>query len=180
MRHVFFNTILFVISFPQLGCNRNKTSNELIKTFSNNKDKLDYIVHEIRSDKNLDSLFYHIGAENGIPDIEAGYPKLYKALKEAGITDASGHLFPCPQKTVYPEEEGRPPDPWYKSHWRGTWYYFKTNWNSPHPIFLIYNNCDTARTRKGFYEKDAYSNETWDMGGDWELFRLVEYINIRQ
>ena len=63
-----------------------------MNTFALDKPKLNAIVNNIQKDKILDSLFFNIGAENGIPDIKTNYPQQYKMLREVGITDASAHV----------------------------------------------------------------------------------------
>ena len=180
MQRLTIITILFLISVISINCDRSKTVSELMNTFSLNKPKLNAVVSNIQKDKILDSFFFNIGAENGIPDIKTIYPQQYKMLKEVGITDASAHLGTCDYKPVHPNKENTHPETWYQYNLKHKWYYFKTNWQADHPIFLMYNECDTAETREGFYNKDENENETWGLGDNWKMFRLVKYREVKQ
>ena len=175
MRRLTFVTFLFFTSLISTNCGKSKTISELMNTFALDKPKLNAIVNNIQKDKILDSLFFNIGAENGIPDIKTNYPQQYKMLREVGITDASAHAGTCEI-----DKENRPNETLYKYNLKHKWYYFKTNWQAEHPIFLMYNECDTAKTHKGFYDKDENQNETWGLGDNWIMFRLVKYIEVKQ
>ena len=183
MQRRFVTTIFLLTSLIVTNCDRSRTATQLIQTFSDNKPKLTAIVKNIQTSKVLDSLFSEIGPENGIPDIETRYWKQYEMLEEVGITDASAHKGACPQLSTSKDEQDKrfiAAANWQKAHFKNKWYYFKTNWQSDHPVFLIYNECDTAKTHKGFYEKDEYQNETWGLGDNWEMFRLIKYKDFKQ
>ncbi|HRH49773.1 MAG TPA: hypothetical protein PLP23_13550 [Panacibacter sp.] len=175
MQRLTIITILSLTSLISINCGRSKTVAELMVTFSLNKPKLNAIVNNIQRDKILDSLFSNIGAENGIPDIKKTYPEQYEMLREVGITDASAHAGTCEI-----DKKNRPTETLYEYNLKHKWYYFKTNWQADHPIFLMYNECDTAKTHKGFYNKDENQNETWGLGDNWIMFRLVKYIEVKQ
>lgn len=149
---------LLLSSLIVVSCNRNKTPAELIDTFSENKETLHLLVKSLQNDKKLDSLFF-IGPDSGIPDIKNSYPEAYNMLRKLGIIDASSHKNADCKKNQ--------------------WYYFKTNWPNEYPIYLVFNTCD-EETAKGFYKKDEYSNETWGLGDNWQMFRFVKTItNIK-
>jgi len=141
------------------GCKRNKTPEQLIVTFNDNKKTLDVLINNLKRDKALDSLF-QIGPERGLPNIEVSHPDIYSMLNKTGITDASSHENAFPIRT--------------------RWYYFKTNWPNEHPIYLIFNDYDSSETTNGFYSKDEVLNETWGLGNSWKMFRFVKFRPYKQ
>ena len=154
----------FVISLLFLylvvaGCHHNKTSTELFETFSQNKTNLDLLIDNFKKNKKLDTIF-QIGPDSGLPDLKNSYPDIYEMIKKIGITDASSH------KNVFPKNT--------------FWYYFKTNWPNEYPIYLIFNAYDSSETKKEFYLKDEVSNETWGLGDNWKMFRLVKFKTMKQ
>ena len=141
------------------SCHQNKSPEELIDTFYQNKTDLDLIIQSLQTDKKLDSLFW-IGPDSGIPDIKESYPNIYSLIKKTGITDASSHNNSYPRNT--------------------SWYYLKTNWPNEYPIYLIYNAYDSTGPKKGEYLNDEGFNETWGLGDYWTLFRLKKIKSMKQ
>ena len=151
--------ILFLICLTTSSCHKNKSPTELIEVYNNNKVALDLIISNLQNNKKLDTVF-QIAPDAGIPNIKKSDPAIYDLLNKVGITDASSHQNSFPKRTQ--------------------WYYFKTNWPNRYPIYLIYNAYDSIETKKGLYEKDEVSNETWGLGDNWKMIRLVKFKPYKQ
>ncbi len=141
------------------SCYQNRTQSELANFFHANKPTLDSIVKSLQYDKKLDSIFQII-PDSRIPDIKNSYPDFYNMLTKVGIIHVSSHL------NVYPK--------------KNSWYYFKTDWSSDYPIYVIYNAYDSVETKLGYYSKDEVSNETFGLGDKWKMFRFVKYKRYKQ
>ena len=135
-----------------LSCRQNKKPEELINTFYKHESELTSIIKELQTNKNLDSIFSNV--PEGLPQIETSYPIVFRKLKSLKIKHASSHpSFP-----------------------KGTrWFYFETEWPNEYLICLIYNAYDSTQSKKGYYKKSEVSNETWGLGNNWQMFRLVKY-----
>lgn len=146
--------IVSIILLALYGCKSNKTPEELKAIFYKNKDKLDLFANTLQKDVKLDSIFSNRTEEQGFdfPDIKETYPNIYNLLVDAGITEASSHRITRVTK----------------------WYFLKTNWPNEYPIYLEYNRFDSVKTKKGYYDKDEVSNETWGLGDHWIMFRWVK------
>lgn len=154
-----FSLIIFFSAFTFFySCQRNLTSSELIDKFYSHKTQLDSLVSSLHSNKKLDSIF-HDRLDKGLPDSVALYTGEFNLIKKTGLTEISS----CPVCPRCPR-----------------WYYIKTDWLSEYPIYLIHHTRDSTETRKGFYKKDEYKNETWGLGDNWKMFRFVDTIrNIK-
>jgi hypothetical protein len=169
--------IFFLITVIQ-GCNTNLDSKQLIEKFYQNKSDLNFLINSIKGDKILDSV---LGEKlNGnLLKLKTSNPGQYDLCKKLGITELSSH------KSI---SKNSP-----------RWYYIKTDWKSEYPIFLIYGyveyhladsiikdksevkiNIDSSGKIKGFYKKDDNNNETWCLGDNWKMFRLVKEIQVKQ
>lgn len=154
MRQIIVSITVLII-FYSTGCTANEDPQQWKNRFHTHYPQLEKLVHRFRNDPELDTRF-HIRADSGLPDIAASYPSVLKLLQKVGITDASSHR--C-----------------YSNKW-SHWYYFKPNWPSAYPIYIIYDPTEPIKTGKGYYEKDDYGNETWGLGGHWSMFRWVAVI----
>lgn len=144
--------LIFVCS---TGCSSNENPQEWKNRFHDHYPYLEKLVNRFQNDPKLDSCF-QIRPDSGLPNIAASYPSVLKLLQAVGITDASSHKAA-------------------RNKWT-RWYYFKTNWPSAYPIYIIYDPTEPITTEKGYYKKDPYKNETWGMGNHWQLFRWVAVI----
>jgi hypothetical protein len=138
----YFLILLILAGTVMPGCRHNKTPEELIATFYKNEADLNFVIRQLQSDKQLDSLFFRF-FRKGLPNIEKSYPSVYRKLKSIGIKNASSH------PNVFP---------------RGTnWYYFETEWPNEYLICLNFNAYDSVQSKKGYYYKDESANETWGL-----------------
>ena len=136
-------------------CKRDSSPEELKSRFYSNKISFDSLLSIIQNNKKLDTLF-HNRVDQGLPDMQTSYPKEFGLITKIGIKEISSHGSYC------------------KKNLR--WYYIKTNWPSAHPIYFIYDDCDSEETPKDFYKQDKYLNETWGLGESWKMFRFVDTI----
>ena len=152
--------ILFcIIGLLVVGCRHNKTPKELIADFYRNENELNLIIQKLQTDKKLDSLF-SLTSIDGLPKIENSYPHVFNKLKSLGIKHASSH------PNVYPKVTNL--------------YYFETEWPNEYLICLVFNAYDSSESKKGYYNKDEVSNETWGLGNNWNMFRWVKYKPYKQ
>jgi hypothetical protein len=154
--------IIIILISGFIGCQTNKTIDELKAYFYKKKPELDLLISKLEKNKTLDSLF-QINPDSALPDIKDQFPNEYAILKSCNIKTASSH------KNAY---------------LKGTkWYYFRTNWPSEYPILLSYNRFDTydsIERVKDFYHIDKYSNEWWGLGDGWQMLRLVKVIDYNK
>ena len=141
------------ICLLNINCRHNKTPAELMDTFYKNEDHLTQIIKTLQTDKHLDSLCSNMPFDS-LPNIENAYPTIFNRLKSIGIKHISSH--PGSNKLI-------------------RWYYLETKWPNEYLIGLIYSPYDSPTTKKGYYEKDEVNNETWGLGNNWSMFRLVKY-----
>lgn len=151
----FLASMAILMSVFSAGCSAKEDPQQWKNRFHAHSPRLERLIHRFQNDAQLDSCF-HIRPDSGLPDIATSYPSVLKLLQAVGITDASSHKAA-------------------RNKWT-RWYYFKTNWPSDYPIYLIYDPTETIETEKGYYKKDKYANETWGVGGNWRMFRWVAVI----
>lgn len=147
-----FTALIGIVSLL-VACRYHKTPKELIDTFYKNQSDLNFIIKQLQTDKHLDSLF-SFASTTGLPKIENSYPTIYFKLKALGIKHASSHPY---------------------TSFRRRWYYFETEWPNKYLICLMYNAYDSTLSKKDYYDKSEVSNETWGLGNNWRMFRLVKY-----
>jgi hypothetical protein len=148
-------SIALLAIFHSVGCNTHENPQQWKQRFYGHYPHFEKLTKRLQNDARLDTCF-QIGPDSGLPNIAASYPSVLKQLQQMGITAASSH--PC-----------------YRNKW-SRWYYFKTNWPSAYPIYIIYDPTEPVTTEEGYYQKDPYKNETWGLGNNWQLFRWVAVV----
>jgi hypothetical protein len=57
---------------------------------------------------------------------------------------------------------------------------FKTNWIVGDSVNLVFNPFDSVETINGFYRKDVNQNEVWGLGNNWQAWKIIKYLEMKQ
>jgi len=143
---------LTILIFLICGCNQNTKEQDFSEMFYKKQGLFDTLVFDLQN-KHLDTLIHLFNEENSLANISAIDSSVNSTIKQIGISRIiSGKLWNCIGINEYD---------------------IQTTWNKQYPIHINYNKCDSIRTKKGYYKKDANSNEVWGLGNNWYMWKEI-------
>jgi hypothetical protein len=139
-----------------LACGNNEFSIGIVHDeFNANREELNRVIDSISHNVKADTLFDQkltVGNED--------FPlPIRTKLSTLKIQNVTRHHIPCPKRP-------------------GAVFILRTDWVENDSIFLIYNICDTVETKTGFYRRDKNLNEVWGVGENWQILKIVKYLDV--